>query len=159
MRNEWLLTYQKRMTLTKEKTNTYKQRTSLDDERPFKVKQTWIVFQTDSKNWHSFLIIRRLMRHSCDRAFENGRSSSGDVRCLYVIFFSFVTVLRFWYVKSHSFIRRRMRHSCDRAFKDLTNAATSGPDNFFHNYLYLYLQVYTKRPLSFMRICSMWNCI
>ena len=36
MRNEWSLTHEKRMTLTKEKNNTHKQRTWPNDERPFK---------------------------------------------------------------------------------------------------------------------------
>ncbi len=34
----------------------------------------------------------------------NWRSLSDDVRCLYVLFFSFVNVIRFWYVKGHSFL-------------------------------------------------------
>ncbi len=70
------------------------------------------------------------MRHSCANFWNpfkcyscpfypiNGRSSSIDVRFLFVTFFSFVNVIRFWYVKSHPFlIRWSMRHSCDRAFR------------------------------------------
>ena len=59
------------MTLTKEKNNTQKQRTVPNDERP---SQNLILWQTGinqriAKKWHAFLI-RRRMRHSCDRAFE-----------------------------------------------------------------------------------------
>ncbi len=36
--------------------------------------------------------------------------------------------------------------------KYLTNAATSGPDKFYHNYLHIHLQEYTKSP--FIRVCS-----
>ena len=36
MRNEWRLMIKKRMTLTKEKNNTHKQRTLPNNERPFK---------------------------------------------------------------------------------------------------------------------------
>ncbi len=39
----------------------------------------------------------------------------------------------------------------------LTNAATSGPEKFFHNYLHICLQEYAESP--FIRVCSRSNCI
>ena len=51
-------THEKQKTLTKKKNNTHKQRTP-NDERPFKGSNR---HETDS------FLIRRLMRHSCDRA-------------------------------------------------------------------------------------------
>ncbi len=39
----------------------------------------------------------------------------------------------------------------------LTNAATSGPNKFFHNYLHICLQEYAESP--FIRVCSRSNCI
>ncbi len=70
MRNEWRLVIKKRMTLTKKKNNTHKQRTILpNDERPFKGSNGHATISMDAKKWHSF-DIRRLMRHSCDKALS-----------------------------------------------------------------------------------------
>ena len=60
------------MTLTKEKNNTYKQRTLpnyANGERSFKGSNGHETDINECQKWHSFLI-RRLMRHSCDRAFK-----------------------------------------------------------------------------------------
>ncbi len=61
---------------------------------------------------------------SCPFDPLTGRSSSGNLRCLRVLFFSFVNVIRFSCVKRHSFLTCwPMRHSCDRAFTNSCHVA------------------------------------
>ncbi len=47
-----------------------------------------------------------LISVSCTFDPLNGRSSLGNVRCLGVLFLSFVNVIRFLIVKRHSFLMR-----------------------------------------------------
>ncbi len=55
IKNEWGLTHEKRMTLTKEKSNTHKQRKLPNDERPVKASNRhethFRQISTDAKKW------------------------------------------------------------------------------------------------------------
>ncbi len=73
-----------------------------------------------SRMRNKFHLWHPLKCDSCTFYPLNGRSSSGDVRCLYVLVFSFCQCHSFL-IRSRSIysflMRRLMRHSVDRTFK------------------------------------------
>ena len=76
----------------------------------------------------SFLASVHICRKCVSCSFNplTGRSSLGNLGCLWVLLFSFVNVIHFSCVKSHSFLMRwpmwhYMRDSCNQALKALSH--------------------------------------
>ncbi len=136
MRNEWLLTHEKRITLTKEKNNTHKQRKLPNDERPVKESnehETHFpkISTNDKKNGifrSSYVCGARVyanharfilcQRHSLFMITRTNNANylmmsvqSKDQPGMNRIFDGYYTT-----DANINDIRRRMHHSCDRAF-------------------------------------------
>ncbi len=69
-----------------------------------------------SNFWHPLISFKISAFHACLILWLDAHH--GNLRCLCVLFFSFVNVIRFSWFKRNSFLMRcPMQHSCDRAFK------------------------------------------